>query len=128
MPAPRRAILSDISDKNLNTKGRLVVARDGRLREAKKPNTETLTVQETSYEVSTQVQEPTVESQVFVQEPSFVEIQPSIKEVEISQTENVVVTAAVEEPAPPPLQNTTEVVKTKGKFKKKNIKNPEQSS
>jgi uncharacterized membrane protein YfhO len=128
MPAPRRAILSDITDKKLNTKGRLVVGRDGRLHEAKKPNTETLNVQETSYEFSTQVQEILVESQVFVQEPSFVELQPSLKEFELSQTENVAATAVVKESTATPMQNTTEAVKTKVKSRKKTVKNPELSS
>jgi len=121
MPAPRRAILSDISDKNLNPRQRLVVDRDGRLREAKGFTTATS-------QHSQEVAAPTLQTQEAFVSLEVVEEVSDVSDTEKLQLETKNVITQVEEVVVPVTEDadTNSVAKpsekpkaAKGKSRKK---------
>jgi hypothetical protein len=118
MPAPRRAILSDISDKNLNPHQRLVVDRDGRLRGAKSSTT---VVPQHSQEFAA----PAPQTQEAFVSLEVVEETSNVSEVEdknpLTQVEEAAVPAATEDADTNSVAKPSEKPKAaaKGKSRKK---------
>ena len=115
MPAPRRAILSDISELELSTKDRLTVDKNGRLANSRKNSTIEENVSIPASQVEPQVQMPQV---VELEETSFVTEKISDPDIE-SQEESLSAESANLSVEPP---SAVEVEKPKartGRFKKK---------